>query len=160
MIKVYTLKRMRAAVLTVTDGTNTIRATFQPSYGTVGHNNGRIIVADVNFQRIFEADKKFGKTYYLSDQWEDAKEAKKSIEPQDAHLVYTPMYKEKRLRTQAEIDAEKAKPKKAVKKDEAKAVAFDNKNDVIAYLTEQGEKFATEDELADLMRKYNIKLAE
>ena len=48
----------------------------------------------------------------------------------------------------------------AAKKDEAKAVAFDNKNDVIAYLTEQGEKFATEEELADLMRKYNIKLAE
>lgn len=158
---------MRAAVLTVTDGANRIRATFQPSYGTVGHSNGKVIVADENFQRIFEADEKFNKAYYLSDQWEDTKRPKEVVEGKsESNLVYTPMYKEKKLRTQAEIDAAKAKGKKPVKREEPKEepkadiMEFDNKNDVIAYLTEQGEKFSTEEELADLMHRHNLKIAE
>lgn len=152
-------------MLTVTDGVSTIRARFQPSYGTQGKTNGKIVVTDENLQRIFEADPKFNSAYYLSDQYEDtnAPEITESSTG-EKYIAPTPSNK-RRLRTQAEIDAENEaknadEKKEKAKTKSAKSLSFKSKNEAIEYFTEHGETVASEDDLADLLNKYSAKITD
>ena len=157
MIKIYTLTRLRACRLNVTDGRVTITVNFNPSYGTQKNANGKIVVTDPNVQAVMEADEKFGVVYDLTDCHED--ESVKTVKNIKGETFIEPAATGKKIRTRQQMANEKAKEKAAAKTG-ADGLVFPDINAVIDYLAEKGIVWQSEDELHELMAKHNLVLKE